>query len=260
MKKTILKIMLGSVILEAALICIFILTGTIAEETTWRAISSVLFIFGYAIPCLFYSRIYDNEKYKYIAIVGAAVASVLALISILKVWELIPAGEILGKFEGTLSTVVYMLVFISWVLSYASTNNLLNLFKEISISLIIILSFWIVIIIWTIFPTGFLGRLFWVLIVLTVGSYICTLILTRIYRKELIKESQKEMMNTDDNPNPMPQTSVSQQPLPNNSVQNQNTSPVQSMESSIPPMNPMANVPANPENIDSSNNSENHIQ
>ena len=51
-KKGILKIMLGSVILEAILVCIFILIGSF-DDVTWKSLESVGIIFGYSIPCLF---------------------------------------------------------------------------------------------------------------------------------------------------------------------------------------------------------------
>ena len=125
--------------------------------------------------------------------VSVSVVCVSALISILGLWDLISEGEFLGKVVGTFNVIIWMLAFISWILSYMSVNSLLNLFKKVSISLILLLSFFTTIIIWIErFPEGFLARLYYVLIVLTVGSFICTLILTRIYKKEIVKVSQNE--------------------------------------------------------------------
>ena len=192
MKKNILKIMLGSIILEVILVCIFILIGSF-DDIAWEALGSVGVIFGYSIPCLFYSRIYDDKKYKYIAIIGASIACVTALITILGLWHLINQSELLIKIVGTFNVVVCMLAFISWILSYISVNKILNIFKKVSISLISLLSLFIIIIIWAGgLQKDLLIRLFYVLIVLTVGSFICTLILTVIYKKEIIKISHAE--------------------------------------------------------------------
>ena len=38
--------------------------------------------------------------------------------------------------------------------------------------------------------------MYWVLIVSTIGSFICTLILTRIYKKEIIEASKSEEIPT----------------------------------------------------------------
>ena len=253
MKKSILKIMLGSVILEAILVCIFILIGSF-DDVTWRSLASVGIIFGYSIPCLFYSKIYDNEKYKYIAIGGASIVCISALISILGLWDLIGNSEILGKIVGTFNVAIWMLAFISWILSYISVNNLLNLFKKISISLISLLSFFIIIIIWSeSFPEGFLARLYYVLIVLTVGSFICTLILTRIYKKEIVKVSQNEDKQPNNSNNEfVAQTNSNQQLIDNNQVQNQN---LFTPQSTTPTENSQLNS-VNNETINSNNQTE----
>ena len=267
MKKGILKIMLGSVILEAILVCIFILVGSF-DDVTWKSLGSVGIIFGYSIPCLFYSKIYDDEKYKYIAISGASVVCVSALISILGLWDLISEGEFLGKIVETFNVIIWMLAFISWILSYISVNSLLNLFKKVSISLISLLSFFITIIIWTdSFPEGFLARLYYVLIVLTVGSFICTLILTRIYKKEIVKVSQSEgNMQTNSNIGFVKQSDNTQQSnlqsIDNNQLQNQNSIPTQPVVNSTQPTNSIENIQTNSlnsENAIDNNESDNNI-
>ncbi len=191
MKKTILKVMLGTIILEVVLVCLFILIGNF-DSVTLSALGSVSIIFGYSIPCLFYSKIYDDEKYKYIAISGASLACLSALISILNLWNLINWGELLSQITATVNVIVWMLALVSWILSYVSVNNLFNLFKKVSISLITILSLFIIVITWSSYPAGFLSRLYYVLVVLTAGSFICTLILTKIYQKEIVKISQNK--------------------------------------------------------------------
>lgn len=184
MKESILKIILGSIILEVILICMFILTGDF-NEVAWHSLSSVGIIFIYSLPCLFYSKIYDDEKYKYISIIGVCFAAILALVSILELWNIISISNDLSKFLGTLNVVVWSLVFIAEILSYISVNNIISSFKKISILLIMICDLFIIGIIWTSLPDGFLLRLYYIIIVLTVGSLVCTKILTRIYKKEI---------------------------------------------------------------------------
>ena len=267
MKKGILKIMLGSVILEAILVCIFILVGSFGD-VTWKSLGSVGIIFAYSIPCLFYSKIYDDEKYKYIAISGACVVCVSALISILSLWNLISEGVFLAKIVGTFNVTILMLAFVSWILSYISVNSLLNLFKKVSISLISLLSFFITIIIWTeSFPEGFLARLYYVLIVLTVGSFICTLILTRIYKKEIVKVSQNEgNMQTNSNIGFVTQSDNTQQSnlqsVDNNQLQNQNTISIHPVINPTQTTNSVENMQTNSLNIEKTivnNESDNNI-
>lgn len=190
MKKNILKVILGSIILEAVLVCVFILIGNF-DTLAWRALGSVGIIIGYSIPCLFYSKIYDDEKYKYIAICGTTITCITVLISILRLWDLIgDGGDFLENLLGSFNVIIWLLVLISSLLSFKSGKKLLNIFKYISIYLMVLLALFINVIIWTeTFPEGFLSRLYYILIVLTVGSFICTLILTVIYKKEIEKAS-----------------------------------------------------------------------
>ena len=182
--------MLGTIILEAILVCIFILMGNIISIAALRTLESVGIIFIYSIPCLLYSKIYDNEKYRYMATGGACLAFVAAILSILNTWNLIGISESLVKINTTLTIIIWMLAFISYILSYISINNTLDIFKKSSITLITLLSIWTTIIIWTSIPKGFFLRLYLVLIVLTIASFICTVILIRVYKREIERVSQ----------------------------------------------------------------------
>ena len=122
----------------------------------------------------------------------------MALIEILIIWKIIAAGEILTKIIASMNNLIWGLVFISLILSFASVNDLLNLFKKISISLIAILNVFVLFIIWTGFPENFMFKLFLVTLVLTVGSLICTFILIIVHRKELIRALQVDAMSNND--------------------------------------------------------------
>ena len=171
--------MLGSVIIEVLLVCIFILIDNF-NLIAWRSLGSVAIIFGYSIPCLFYARIFDKDNYKNIAIVGVCLACISALIDILALWNIITQSEFLLKTSGVFSVITWALAYISWVLSYTIDNNIFNIFKKISITLTAILSFLLTMSIWTDYFEGFLLRFYYILIVLTIGSFICLLILIKI--------------------------------------------------------------------------------
>jgi hypothetical protein len=184
MKQNILKVMVGTVILEAILICLFILIGSF-NDLAWRSISSVALVFLYAIPCLLYARIYDVKKYQPIFIIGTIIVLTSALFGIFTIWDLIDYNEILTKTHATLNVIITTLAIISWVLSVITTNNLLSQFKKASILLLTILTGFITIIIWDDnLISGFVSRLFYVVMVLTICSLVCILILKNIYKKD----------------------------------------------------------------------------
>ncbi len=184
MKKIILKVILGTIILEAILICFFILLGNF-NEVSWKSLASVAIVLECSIPCLFYAKIYDNPKYKNIAILGIAISGINAVISILTLWTGFE-NNIIGKITGSLQNLMWLLVFISQLLSYNSIEKIVNYFKKISICALIVLNIFILAIIWTEkFPEDFVARLFYMIIVLTVASYIATLIVVRIYKKNI---------------------------------------------------------------------------
>lgn len=197
MKKIILKIILGTIILEAILICFFILLGDF-NEISFKSISSIAIILECSIPCLFYSKIYDSPKYKNIATLGIAISGIDALISILTLWTEFE-NNLIEKFTGTLQSLMWMLVFISQLLSYNSTEKIVKYFKRISIIALIVLNIFILTIIWTEnFPEDFVARLFYMVIVLSVASYIATLIIVRIYKKTITPSLKDENKNSQD--------------------------------------------------------------
>ena len=197
MKKIILKVILGSIILEAILICIFILLGNF-NEVSWKSLASVAIVLECSIPCLFYAKIYDNPKYKNVAIFGVAISGIDAVISILTLWTGFK-NSIIGKVTGTLQNIMWLLVFISELLSYNSIEKIVNYFKKISIYAMIVLNIFILTIIWTEkFPEDFVARLFYMIIVLTVASYIATLIVVRIYKKNINANLNSENRNSQD--------------------------------------------------------------
>ncbi len=197
MKKNVLRIMLGSIIAEVIIVCLLILIGDF-DEIAWQTIGSIAIIFGYSIPCLFYAKVFDNEKYKAIAIIGSFIVFFAGLISVLNLWN--PLFDEDFELIATFNVIIWMLAFISWILSLSTVNQVLNLFKKIGVSLLAILSLFVIDDIWSKnFPKGFLARLYYVLIVLTIGSLICILILTKVYKKEIIKSEDDKQNNISNN-------------------------------------------------------------
>ena len=241
MKKIISKIMLGTIILEAILVCIFILIGNLGSIDALRALESVGIIFIYSIPCLCYSKIYDNEKYRYMATGGSFFAFVAAILRILNTWELIGTGESVGKINLTLSIIIWMLAFISCIISHISINNTLGIFKKSSVTLITLLSIWATIITWTSMPTGFLLRMFLVLIVLTIASFICTVILIKVYKRE-IERAEQEAYNASISQSanivPHNQSPIVTNSIPQNNIEQQNiqqTETIQTQNQNVTP-------------------------
>ncbi len=188
MKNNVLKIMIGSIIVEVLLICIFILF----KSFNYRAIFSVGIIFAHTIPCLFYSKIYDNYEYRFIAVIGSILAFVSCLIQILFLWNVITVGIFLTKLLLSLRIIMAMLAIVSLTLSFNTQNRTFILFKKITNSLLIILSLYINIVVWLeISSNNFLLRLFLILLVLTTGSLACTFILAIIHKNEKEEHAQK---------------------------------------------------------------------
>ncbi len=189
MRKNILRIMLGSIIFDVVLVCLFILLGDFSKIGNYTLISTGI-IFGYSIPCLFYSKIYDKPKYKYIAIIGSIIVFAAALICILAVWGLFTFNDTFAKTVGTLDIFIVMMAIVSWILSYAYESVLFKVFQIIGISSSAILSVCITIaILKEKFPEGFLFRLYAVLLVLLVGSLVCIGIMNRINTKNIGEKS-----------------------------------------------------------------------
>ena len=245
MKKNVLKVMLGSVIGEAILVCLFILIGSF-DSVAMKSMGAVAIIFTFSVPCLFYAGIYDNNKYKNVAITGAILAGITALICILGVLEIIEWSKVLIKSVSIFTVAIWALALISWVLSYNSINNLLRIFKRASIFLTTIFSIFVILIILAEeFPDGFLARLFYVILVLLSGSNICMRILIRTYRKE-INENNDEINNFDDNTQ-----------MKSNFMQVQNQNPNQNLNPNISLNNYISQANINTQPNQNQNNNSN---
>lgn len=192
MRKATLKVMLGTVIVEVILVCILILMGKL-NDVVGRTMLSVAIIFFNSLPCLLYARIYDDEKIKMIAIVGTILTSVAALLGILNVWKLIDINGALEKVVKVIEIFVWSLALISWILSYKPINKVVNIFRNsssISLAIFSLLTAIMVLVEYEL--EGFMLRLYFVLMVITAGLYVCMYIVTKIYKKEFIEQKEEK--------------------------------------------------------------------
>ena len=192
MRTATLKVMLGTVIVEVILVCVLILMGEL-NDVVGRTMLSVAIIFFNSLPCLLYARIYDDEKVKMIAIVGAILTSVAALFGILNVWKLMDISGALEKALSVIEIFVWSLALISWVLSYKPINKVVNIFRNASsISLAVFSLFSSVMVLLEYSLEGFVLRLYYVLMVITTGLFVCMFIVTKIYKKEFLEQKEKK--------------------------------------------------------------------
>lgn len=193
MKKIVLKVLLGSVIAEVLLVCLFILLGSEVFSKNFdlvgKSMGSVGIIFLFSIPCLFYSKIYCKEEYRKLTLLGTVLALITAVMIILYIWGVVKYGtfykEVYSTIIHSLDVMVWALAIISWLLCFETENNLVNKFKLGSIIMVGISSVLSILIILFTMPEGFLARLIIVIFVLTAGALICTAILKRIYKNEI---------------------------------------------------------------------------
>ena len=88
MKKNMLKLLIGSIILAALIGIIGILIGDFNEEMS-KALSTAFIIIGFSIVGIIYAQIEDNIKLKYLMPTGIAITIVYFAILIMDIWKLI---------------------------------------------------------------------------------------------------------------------------------------------------------------------------
>ncbi len=182
MKKAVLKILLGTVIAEMILACFFILIddiGGLSEKT----LTSVMVVFFYSLPCLIYSKLYDNSEYKTIAIIAAITAGGAAILNIISMWTLTEVNGNLAKLYATLNILACMFMLLSAVLPLHRRNKMFKAFRTLSIVTLLSITLLIeIFLLGEFFPNGFGARLVAIISILGFGSFIATLILSKIYK------------------------------------------------------------------------------
>ena len=239
MKKNILKIMIGTVIAEVLVICYFILFGKNNDIYSAIKISlSVGIVFCYTIPCLFYSRIYDNEKYKKYALIGSCLVLIASIFSILHLWDIIPfyssdsstlysidnTGEMIyEKVMFTLNSIISILALFSWFIVYLNANKTLDKFVKGSLIISAISCLYFNLISWIDPTEGFLIRLMYVLYVLSFGSIIITFILSIIHKKEIKEIRSKNAKEVSNSNTPIDNIQIATNNINNEIINNEIT-------------------------------------
>ena len=262
MKKSILKIMIGSVILEVLVICFFIIIGINGNTYFGKISASILCVFLYCIPCLFYTRLCNNEKYKYVVKVGVYMVIVAGVMSILSNWGLFdvkqkavklaivssasPIHEVIpvvSNIINSLNSAIVTLAFMAIPLSYPDINKIFNIFKKSTIVLLGLSFINTIIYIWIpeiIQYNEILQRLVLVVTILTIGSLICLLITRIMYKKEINELRNKEEKNDTTDTVKIQEPVVQLEPqviVQDSSVVSVNQEVIQPQENTIPTTN-----------------------
>ncbi len=187
------NIMICSVIIEVIFVCLYILLGNFNNVGVFVP-SSAGIIFGYTLPCLLYARIYGDRRYKAIAICGTVIAFAAVIISVLALWGIIHTNISFVKTIGILNVIIWTLAIISWILSYTTMGKSFTVFRLVFIISLLLSSMCTSAIIYAgDIPSGILLRLCLLLLAITIGSFVCILILIKTHKKYAIKaETVKE--------------------------------------------------------------------
>ena len=203
MKKNILKLMLATAVTEIVLVCIFVLFD-VSGDITWKALKSVAIIFIFLLPCLYYAKTYDDERYRYIAFTGSICSAVSALLIVLDLWGITSSSKFLWCLKNSTELYTVIFILITSLVILSEDSKLLTNFKKISIIIIAIFSVFDLLVLWVeyipraiidMLPILFLSRLYLVFIILGTGFYLCTLIIAKVLKKERKEEMNKYMVN-----------------------------------------------------------------
>ena len=182
MKKAILKVLVGTIIAEMILACFFVLIddmGDLSENT----LMSVMVVFLYSLPCLIYSKLYDDSNYKTIAIIATITVGGAALLNIISMWTLTEVNGSLAKLYTTLNLLACMFILLSVILPLHHENKMFKTFRALSIMTLLSITLLIeIFLLGEFFPDGFGARLVAIISILGFGSFIATLILSKIYK------------------------------------------------------------------------------
>ena len=202
MRKNMLKLLVGSLCLSAFIGIVIILIGTFGEIES-KVLATTLLIFGYSIPGLCLSTIYEKDRLRSFSIIGMLVVLITCLYTICLVWGIFEfdfLSSIQWKIILSLNLLCCSSGHISLILLINNKNNLVLVFKNLTVLFSIIIDIMILLPLWDMFdPIDFYYRLMWVLgILITLGT-IGTPILNKIYKSR--EEVSDILINTDNNQN-----------------------------------------------------------
>lgn len=200
MKKIILKLLVGALCLSALIGIAIILFGTF-EEIESKILLTTILIFGYSIPGLCSSTIYEKDKLRLFSILGILIALIACLYMIGLLWEILE----FDLFSLDQWKIIFSLNFLCWssghislILLINNKNKLVSLFKTITVICSVIIDIMIFILVWNILePSDFYHKLMWILgILITLGT-IGTPILNKIYKSK--ENTNNVLPNTNNN-------------------------------------------------------------
>lgn len=185
MKKNMLKILIGSLCLSAIVGIVIILLGSFGEIES-KILGTTLLVFGYSIPGLCSSTIYEKEKLHYFSIIGIMIALISCLYVICLVWNIFDFNifdSAQWKILWTLNILCWSSGHISLILLINDKNKMVLTFRLLTVIMSIIIDIMILIPTWELYnPSDFYYRLLLVIgILITLGT-IGTPILNKIYK------------------------------------------------------------------------------
>ncbi len=204
MRKSILKLLIGSLCFSALIWIIIILSGNFGK-VEGKILSTTATIFAFSISGLCCSTLYEKEKYKLFSTFGMIICLLACIWSILIIWGFLNSCIIFcsgnssyftWRMLWTLIVLSYSSAHISLLLLIKNENDIVIWAKNLTILLSVILDIMILTIAWDIISgLGFYGRLIWVCTILVTLGTIISPILNKVY----MSTDNFKMNNSDSN-------------------------------------------------------------
>ena len=190
MKKNVLKILIATLIISAIL-GISIIVLDLWNEMSVKVLATTAIIFGFSIPGLCCSTIYEKEDVKPFSIAGMTICVIGCLYILLLLWGILPTNGFFDVFtwKVILSSIILSSSFghLSLLLSITSNEKIVQYFKNSTIVLSIIID--ILLLIMIIFEVEINWQLITVLAILIVLGTIVTPIMNKLNKGNSSKPS-----------------------------------------------------------------------
>lgn len=194
MKNVFLKIIVGALCLCGLLGIIYILIGKF-DVIAFRLFSTLASIILYSIAGLVCAKLYDTNRYKFVALFGMFMIAIGIIFTNFNIWEILPSNDILNKVYSTIYMLNATIFWISLTLSANPNKEVIN-FIQIGLSLTMTALFLMLLLdVWFDtydFPEIY-TRLQWMLVLLSVLGTVLIPILNNIYAKKQAIYEQTEI-------------------------------------------------------------------
>lgn len=189
MKKTILKVIIGTICIEALLLVIFILLGEI-NNVLWKSLGCAGLIILYCIPCLIHTDI--HEKNKIFSNIGISLALFSCLYYIIILIFDVDIPNLINEITTIIISETWFFTFYSLIIR-VNNKSIIKFFKNGTLTTASGINIYhIIMIISGKNPEGFFLRLYAILWVLTISGSVSLLILNKIHNK-INHENLKEI-------------------------------------------------------------------